>query len=188
MPEIPGVFIAVLAIIAAILIYLLAWRATRASSMVVKSVVRVGLLILIAVPVAGTMLVGSGLRDTFEKVDSRLATDTPAAAERMERAPERAARRARTKEKRAARETVSRPYRMEAPASPPAAANGGTEAARNGGGGGGGMAPAARIPNLGGPGAGASPPVSMASRPLLPSLESTLPDVSPPMVLSLIHI
>lgn len=180
MPEIPGVFIAVLAIIAAILIYLLAWRATRASSMVVKSVVRVGLLILIAVPVAGTMLVGSGLRDTFEKVDSRLATDTPAAAERMERAPERAARRARTKEKRAARETVSRPYRMEAPASPPAAANGGTEAARNGGGAG--MAPAARIPNLGGPGAGASPPVSMASRPLLPSLESTLPDVSPPMV------
>ncbi|MFA9551067.1 MAG: hypothetical protein ACERIL_08370, partial [Hyphomicrobium sp.] len=139
MPEIPGVFIAVLAIIAAILIYLLAWRATRASSMVVKSVVRVGLLILIAVPVAGTMLVGSGLRDTFEKVDSRLATDTPAAAERMERAPERAARRARTKEKRAARETVSRPYRMEAPASPPAAANGGTEAARNGGGAG--MAP-----------------------------------------------
>ena len=70
MPEIPGFFVAVLAVIASILIYVFAWRATRASSTVVKSVVRLGLLILIAVPVAGTMLVGSGLRDTFEKVDS----------------------------------------------------------------------------------------------------------------------
>ncbi|MEE8098621.1 MAG: alpha/beta hydrolase, partial [Hyphomicrobium sp.] len=134
-------------------------------------------------PVAAMMLVGSDLRDTFEKVDSRLATETPAAAERKERAAERSARRARTKEKRAARETVSRPYRMEAPVSPPAAANGGTEAARNGGGAG--MAPAARIPNLGGPGVGGPPPVSMAPPPppplLPPSLEPTLPDVSPPM-------
>ncbi|MEE9546725.1 MAG: hypothetical protein V3V65_04430, partial [Hyphomicrobium sp.] len=133
MPEIPGFFVAVLAVIAAILIYVFAWRATRASSMVVKSVVRLGLLILIAVPVAGTMLVGSDLREGGQNVDSRLATDTPGDAERVERAPRRGARRARTKKKRAARETVSRPYRMEAPASPPAAANGGTEAARNGG-------------------------------------------------------
>ncbi len=181
MPEIPSVFIAALAVIAAILIYVFAWRATRASSMVVKSVVRLGLLILIAVPVAGTMLVGSDLRGGGQNVDSRLVTETPADAERKERAAERSARRARTKEKRAARETASRRYRMEAPAAPPAAANGGTEAARNGGGGGAGMAPAARIPNLGGPGAGAPPPVSMAPSSPPPSLESTLPDVSPPM-------
>ncbi|MES0383439.1 MAG: alpha/beta hydrolase [Hyphomicrobium sp.] len=183
MPEIPGFFVAALAVIASILIYVFAWRATRASSMVVKSVVRLGLLILIAVPVAGTMLVGSDLRKGGQNVDSRLATDTPADAKRVERAPRRGARRARTRKKRAARETVSRPYRMEAPASPPAAANGGTDVDRNGGGAG--MAPAARIPNLGGPGAGAPPSVSMAPPPppppLPPSLESTLPDVSPPM-------
>lgn len=179
MPEIPGVIIAALAVIAAIIIYVLAWRATRASSIVVKSVVRVGLLIVVAVPVAGAMLVGSDRRDTFENVDSRLAPETSADAERMDGAAKRTARRAPTRAKRAARETISRPYRMEAPASPPAGANGGTEAARNGGGAG--MAPAARIPDLGGPGAGAPPPASMAPPPPAPPLESTLPDVSPPM-------
>lgn len=163
MPEIPGVFIAALAVSAAILIYVLAWRATRASSMLVKSVVRVGLLLVIAIPVAGTMLVGSGLRDTFEKVDSRLAPETSTEAERNDEAANGSSRRAPTTEKRAARETVTRPYMIEAPSSPPAAANGGTEAARNGDGAG--MAPSAPSPTFGGPGAAAPPPMAGAQPP-----------------------
>ena len=121
MPEIPGVVIAALAIIAAILIYVIAWRATRASSMAVQSIVRIGLLILIAVPVAGALVVSSKLNKEFENVDSRLASDRPTAAKDQERPVTRQRRRERTETSKAVRETVSRPFKMEAPASRPAA-------------------------------------------------------------------
>jgi len=174
MPEIPGVVIAALAIIAAILIYVIAWRATRASSVAVQSIVRIGLLILIAVPVAGALVVSSKLSKEFENVDSRLASDRPAAAKDQERPVTRQRRRERTETSKAVRETVSRPFKMEAPASRPAAANGGTDGKRNNGGGAS-LAPSARSPTFGGPGAGPLPPAPAATPPAM------APAVSPPI-------
>jgi len=177
MSEISGVFIAALAVIAAIIIYVVAWRATGASSMAVKSVVRVGLLIIIAVPMAGALLLSSDLHKEFENIDSRLAPDRSADAERRE-LPARKAAKPKFAKKKAARKTVRRHYRREAPASPPAAANGGNEVTRNGGGGGVGMAPAGRMPTFGGPRGGVPPPARMAAP---PSLDSVSPGNPPPI-------
>lgn len=174
MPEIPGVVIAALAIIAAILIYVIAWRATRASSMAVQSIVRIGLLILIAVPVAGALVVSSKLSKEFENVDSRLASDRRAAAKDQVPPVTRQRRRERTETSKAVRETVSRPFKMEAPAPRPAAANGGTDGKRNSGGGA--LAPSARSPTFGGPGAVQLPPAPAATPPAM------APAVPPPIV------
>jgi len=78
MQEIPGVVWGALAVLVAVIVYIFAWRATRGGTAVMQLLVRGGLALLFAAPLAVVLLMPAANR-SFEKIDSQLQS-----ADRME--------------------------------------------------------------------------------------------------------
>jgi len=82
MPESLGTILAVVGVLAGLLLYVLAWRATGSSSAPLQIVVRGGLAVALAVPVA-VLLLAPGFQRTFDSVDTELSS--PVGGERPEK-------------------------------------------------------------------------------------------------------
>ncbi len=84
MPEIPGVVLVALVVLVAVVIYVLAWRATRGGSAVMRVLVRGGLALVFAAPL-GLVLLTSSVQRTFDQIETQL----PSAVERDKALQER---------------------------------------------------------------------------------------------------
>jgi esterase/lipase superfamily enzyme len=71
MPEIPGFVLVALAFLVAAVIYALAWRVTRSGSVLVQVLVRGGLAVLLAVPLA-LILMMPATQESFDRIESEL--------------------------------------------------------------------------------------------------------------------
>ena len=69
-----GLALAALGVLAALIVYGLAWRATSGRSTGVQILVRAGLLLLIAVPVAGMLLLSPAMRRSAEHSEPQLSS------------------------------------------------------------------------------------------------------------------
>src|SRR4051812_21236379 len=69
-----GLALAALGVLAALIVYGLAWRATSGRSTGVQILVRGGLLLLIAVPVAGMLLLSPHMRLSAEQSQPQLSS------------------------------------------------------------------------------------------------------------------
>jgi len=71
-----GIILA-LCVLAALVLYALAWRATRLGSLTVKALVRGGLPVLIVAPLVVVTLLGSKVENSFQKIDGQLSAPAP---------------------------------------------------------------------------------------------------------------
>ncbi len=88
MPEIPEALLIGLGILAALAVYILAWRATRNSAFGTKALIRGGLLVLIAVPFAAGLVLMPTYERAAKSVDTQLSSPSPEAKMREEVARE----------------------------------------------------------------------------------------------------
>lgn len=77
MSEFAGPAIVLAAVVAALLIYILAWRMTRGGSLGLRALVRGGLPLLLVGSVMALAVLGTGLEPALEKIDGRLSGTPP---------------------------------------------------------------------------------------------------------------
>ncbi len=77
MPEIPGVIWGALAVLVAVVLYILAWRATRGRSAVMQILVRGGLAVLLTAPVI--LVLTPATHSPFDRIETELQSPSPMA-------------------------------------------------------------------------------------------------------------
>jgi esterase/lipase superfamily enzyme len=73
MPEFAGPVIVLAVVVVVILLYVLAWRATRGRSLAARALVRGGLLLVVSVPLIAVAFLSFGLPPAMDKLDGRLS-------------------------------------------------------------------------------------------------------------------
>jgi esterase/lipase superfamily enzyme len=76
MPDITSTLVFAFVVVALLLAYLLAWRATRGRSLVARAIVRGGLPLLIAAPFAAFMFMSAEAPRTLGKIEGQLSSET----------------------------------------------------------------------------------------------------------------
>ena len=74
MPALSGLMVAALGLLAAIVVYFLAWRATAHRSIGTQALVRGGLFVLLAVPLAAVFLLSPTMHRAFDKREPQLSS------------------------------------------------------------------------------------------------------------------
>ncbi len=81
MPDISSTLVFAFVVVALLLAYLLAWRATRGRSLVARAIVRGGLPLLVAAPIIAVTFMTAEAPRTLGKIEGQLSAQPPEAAE-----------------------------------------------------------------------------------------------------------